>query len=216
MNIKNAKEMNFLPARIILERRRKKNKQLMVMGVFMATVVLVLSFWIPHKIEKRYLGKIGELEDELTLLQQSDDIYNLLVNKQKELERNVSTVNSLEDSAMFMVLPFVQRISEQLPAGAYITNLSVRPEQGADISFYTPGPVKTAEIVVGLRRLDYFESVNLSVVPLAQEAKTIQFKLQFKGTENNLQNVEQDDIIMDKGAEIDAAIREAEIKINPQ
>jgi Tfp pilus assembly protein PilN len=137
--------------------------------------------------------------------------------KQKEYDQKKQALETLAKSD-FKVLPFLEKISEATPAGAYIAKLSVTADEGANITFVTRDPVETAALVVGLRRLDIFERVDIETVPFMDGSRPVQLNLRFKWAgekpgEDGQRDAKKEP---DKGADINAAIKDIERKIKPQ
>lgn len=217
MNAADRKDINFLPLRIKLARKKKKQRLILVIASFVLAVIIILAVWVPFKLERDYLTKARALDEKLDALNQAAPVYNQMIAKQKEYEQKKQALETLEKSG-FKVLPFLEKISEVTPAGVYISQLSITADEGANITFITQDPVKTAALVVGLRRLDIFESVDIGTVPFIDNSKSVQLDLRFKwAREKPGEDVEKEgNKEPGRGAEIDALIKEAERKIKPQ
>lgn len=207
------KEIDFLPQRIKRARGNKRQKQIFVIVSFLLIALIGLAVWIPFKLEKDYLAKARALDEKLSVLNQAAPVYSQMLAKQKEYDQKKQALETLAESG-FKVLPFLEKISEATPAGAYIAKLSVTADEGANITFITRDPVETAALVVGLRRLDIFERVDIETVPFMDDSKPVQLNLRFKWAgENGKRDAKKEP---DKGADINAAIKDVERKIKPQ
>jgi len=211
------KEIDFLPQRIKRARGNKRQKQIFAIASFLLIALIGLAVWIPFKLEKDYLAKAGALDEKLSALNRAAPVYNQMLAKQKEYEQKRQALETLAKSD-FKVLPFLEKISEVTPAGAYIAKLSVTADEGANITFITRDPVETAALVVGLRRLDVFERVDIETVPFMGGSKPVQLNLRFnwageKPGEDGQKDAKKEP---DKGADINAAVKDIERKIKPQ
>ena len=211
------KEIDFLPQRIKRARGNKRQKLIFAIASFLLIALIGLAVWIPFKLEKDYLAKARALDEKLAALNQAAPVYNQMLAKQKEYEQKRQTLETLAKSD-FKVLPFLEKISEATPAGAYISQLSVTAGEGANITFITRDPVETAALVVGLRRLDVFERVDIETVPFMGGSKPVQLNLRFnwageKPGEDGQKDAKKEP---DKGADINAAVKDIERKIKPQ
>jgi len=211
------KEIDFLPQRIKRARGNKRQKLIFAIASFLLIALIGLAVWIPFKLEKDYLAKAGALDEKLSALNRAAPVYNQMLAKQKEYEQKRQTLETLAKSD-FKVLPFLEKISEATPAGAYISQLSVTAGEGANITFITRDPVETAALVVGLRRLDVFERVDIETVPFMGGSKPVQLNLRFnwageKPGEDGQKDAKKEP---DKGADINAAVKDIERKIKPQ
>lgn len=174
------KEINFLPQRIILSQEKKKKRLILIIVSIVLATIFGLLVLIPFRMENFYLEKDRELERELSALNVDSPIYNQMVAKQKEYNNKKKVLEVLK-KGNFKVLPFLENVSNVLPAGAYISNLSIIADEGVKITFISPDPVATASIVVGLRKLDVFQAVEIEEVPFIDEgSKPIQMDLRFK------------------------------------
>ncbi len=207
------RDINFLPERIVLEHRVKRNKQLFATYSFLLAVILLLMFLIPYHLEKNYLDQLAVKKNKVAMLNKSEPIYSKLVSRKNALSKSIDIANKLEEDNSLMILPFVQRVSEQFPAGAYITQLSISSGTGADITFTAPGPVEVANIALGLRRMDVFKAVDIEKIPLIAGSEKIQFNLIFKDSRQNIENKDNEQNSQNEGAEINAAVREAKSKL---
>lgn len=219
MNAAARKDIDFLPLRIKLARRKKKQRMIRVFVSACCAAAVFLAVWVPFKLEKDYLARAGELDEKLAALNRAAPVYDQMIAKQKEYEQKKQALEYLEESG-FKVIPFLEKISAVTPAGVYISQLSVKADEGAEITFITPDPVKTATLVVGLRRLGIFESVDIETVPFNDNSRPVYLNLRFKwASEKPRDDVEKEEVVNKnpgRGAEIDAAIKEAERKIRPQ
>lgn len=211
------KEIDFLPQRIKRARGNKRQKLIFAIASFLLIALIGLAVWIPFKLEKDYLAKAGALDEKLSALNRAAPVYNQMLAKQKEYEQKRQALETLAKSD-FKVLPFLEKISEATPAGAYISQLSVTAGEGANITFITRDPVETAALVVGLRRLDVFERVDIETVPFMGGSKPVQLNLRFnwageKPGEDGQKDAKKEP---DKGADINAAVKDIERKIKPQ
>ena len=211
------KEIDFLPQRIKRARGNKRQKLIFAIASFLLIALIGLAVWIPFKLEKDYLAKAGALDEKLSALNRAAPVYNQMLAKQKEYEQKRQALETLAKSD-FKVLPFLEKISEVTPAGAYIAKLSVTADEGANITFITRDPVETAALVVGLRRLDVFERVDIETVPFMGGSKPVQLNLRFnwageKPGEDGQKDAKKEP---DKGADINAAVKDIERKIKPQ
>lgn len=213
MSVAIVKDIDFLPQRIKLARKKKRQKWILIVVFFVLAVLVGLAVWIPFKLERDYRAKVKALDEKLSALNQAAPVYSQMLAKQKEYDLKKMTLDDLEKSS-FKVLPFLERISEVTPPGVYISHLSVTADEGANITFISPGPVETAAMVVGLRSLDIFESVDIETVPFTNESKPVQLNLRFKWAK--VKPGEEAKKEPDKGAEINAAVKEAERKIKAQ
>ena len=211
------KEIDFLPQRIKRARGNKRQKLIFAIASFLLIALIGLAVWIPFKLEKDYLAKARALDEKLAALNQAAPVYNQMLAKQKEYEQKRQTLETLAKSD-FKVLPFLEKISEVTPSGAYIAKLCVTADEGANITFITRDPVETAALVVGLRRLDVFERVDIETVPFMGGSKPVQLNLRFnwageKPGEDGQKDAKKEP---DKGADINAAVKDIERKIKPQ
>ncbi|NTW04854.1 MAG: hypothetical protein HGA27_01870 [Peptococcaceae bacterium] len=200
------RDMNFLPDRIVLEHREKRSKRLLVIYSFLLSVVFLLMFFVPYGLERKYENQLTAEKKEIATLNKSESIYNNFISRKNALSESIDIVNQLERDNLLMILPFVQRVSEQFPAGAYISQLSISSGNGADIVFTAPGPVEVAKIALGLRRMDVFKAVDIEKVPLTGGSEKIQFNLIFKDSEQVMDNRDDEENRQNEGAEINAAI----------
>jgi len=217
LNVVVTKDINFLPQRIRLAREKNRQKLILFFASFALVALISLAVWIPFKLEQDYLAKVKALDEKLSALNQATPVYNQMLAKQKEYDQKEQALEALGKSE-FKVLPFLEKVSEVLPPGTYISHLSVTADEGANITFITSDPVKTASFIVGLRSLDIFESVDVETVPFMDSSKPLELKLRFKwAKEKPKEDVKKETKKEpDKGADINAAIKEAQSKIKPQ
>lgn len=208
------KEINFLPPRIKKARESKRQKLFVLAASLVLAAITGLAVWYPFMLEKKYLAKSRELDQKIAILNQAAPVYNQMLEKQKEYEQKKEALAKLE-KVSFKVIPYLENIATALPPGAYITHMSVITDEGVNMTFITRDPVDTAALVVGLRRLGLFASVDIESVPFMDVMKPVQLNLRFKWAEENKKdnNKMEANKEPDKGAEMNAAIKEIESKI---
>lgn len=211
------KDIDFLPQRIKLAREKKRQRMIIVVASVFLVVLAGLAIWIPFKMEKDYQAKARALDAKINELNQAAPVYNQMITKQKDYDQKNQALDTLAKNN-FKVLPFLEKLSGVFPPGAYISDLAITADEGASITYISPGPVETAAIIVGLRSLDIFEAVDIEAVPFMGESKPVKLNLRFKwakekpAEDRNKETKKEPD----KGDDINAAVKEAERKIKPQ
>ncbi|MDF9409766.1 hypothetical protein L7E55_15655 [Pelotomaculum isophthalicicum JI] len=222
------KDIDFLPQRFTLERKKNKQRLLLIMIIFIVAVFAGLSVWVPFKMEKELLAKSKTLDENINMLNRATPTYNQMIAKQKEYEQKKQTVNNLE-SNVFKVIPFLEKVSEVTPQGVYVSQLAIIADEGVNITFISNSPVETANILVGLRKLDIFQSVNIEEVPFVGNPSQVKFNLRFKwakeapnkDTSKDTAKDTAKDTSKDTGkssdkGDVNAAVKEVESKIKSQ
>lgn len=140
--------------------------------------------------------------------------------RQKQYEQQEQIINQLEKN-IFKVIPFLENVSKVTPWGVYIAKLAITADEGVNVTFISHDPVETANILVGLRKLDVFQTVAIETVPFAEGLRPVEFKLRFKWAGEISEGKASKEANGEAGqgpdiGEINTAIKEAQNKIKPQ
>ena len=184
---KGLKDINFLPERIILARRKRRLSVVYcVTGLFVLSI-LGGALWVPVKIAHGYQSKLQAVSQEIKKLEPARAYYEEKEKLFKDLSNKELALKDIEGQQQ-KITDIMKKVNSILPRGCFVTLMGVRAKEEMVIKIVTDDPVETARVLVGLRNLGLFKKVelaNMSEVPFATGPREIEFKLVFIGAIEN-------------------------------
>ncbi len=171
------RDINFLPPGVRLARRRRRN---ILLGGFTAVAVLACLFVLytyPESLIKNYERRLEMHKSEVSRLEGGKEVFERLEAKKAKYGAMRSAVQEI-DSQRLDALKVMEEIAGALPAGVYVSRLSLEPQK-VSLTVISQNPIDTARVLVSLRRLGIFREVELSGAPLLTEPKEVSFDLVF-------------------------------------
>jgi len=173
-------ELNFLPPAILEERQRRRNFLLYSPLVILAGLLLGGIFYLPQYQAERYQRQIDQCNLKYADLARAKSYYI----KSRELKANYDqshrAVQNIQQKQVDIV-EIINGISSVLPPEVYVTCLEVNSSQGVILTFETDSALRTAQFIVGLRNLPFFQEVEPVEVPLRGRVEEVKLEMPFKG-----------------------------------
>ncbi|NLC08223.1 MAG: hypothetical protein GX755_09720 [Syntrophomonadaceae bacterium] len=174
------KELNFLPAEIILQRMRTRTIFVFTLLATLGVALLGVAVYTPIYLEKMYRAKIDQYQAQYATLEAALPYYNQLQSLEAQYQQSQKVIRTLEGQRK-PIVKIINQISSVLPPGVRVTKMEVDVATGVSLEVQTPGPTDTARLIVGLRNLGLFEQVEPKEVTLQDKPGTVKLQLPFKG-----------------------------------
>ncbi|WP_066638198.1 PilN domain-containing protein [Desulfolucanica intricata] len=182
------KDINFLPERIILARKKRRNCFLYAAAAFLALVVIGGAVCLPFLVVRDYQSRLAGVNQMLGELEPAKPYYEEKVALQQELHKKEMALQDIGEKHL-NITQMLKYINEILPGDCYVSALSVKAGEEFNIQVVTNSPIETARVLVGLRQMEVFEEVSLSGVgdvPFAAGPQPVDFKLKFVGVKADI------------------------------
>gem|GEM_PF-1301978 len=173
-----AKDIDFLPARIRLARRKRRDAFLFSLLGIMLAVGLYFLYACPQNLIRKYERELAVENAMIQDLERGREVYERLQARKARHDALVAALTEIEKQ-QFEALELMDKIGSALPGGVTVSRLSMSPNK-ISITVVSPNPIDTARVLVSLRRLDLFKEVELSGAPMLQEPKEVSFELALK------------------------------------
>ncbi|MEG6616267.1 hypothetical protein V6C27_07495 [Peptococcaceae bacterium 1198_IL3148] len=177
------KDINFLPQRIILARKKRKRLYVFSVVFLMVTGLIGWVCWFPYQLANSYQQRLTTINTELEQLEPAKPYYQHLVKREDELKVKRDALTEIKQKQTD-VLALLSAVNSILPTNCYVSHLDAELSGECTIVVVTHNPAETARVLVGLRSLGLFEGVSLSdvdKVPFTEGAEKVAFKLKFSG-----------------------------------
>ena len=187
------KDINFLPERIVLARKRKKKIFQYSMTGILIFVIMGLVAWLPFQVAGYYEDKLAGISREINILEPAKPYYEEKEALIKDLHNKEQALQEIKEKQL-KITGIMQQINLILPPNCFVKELKVKAKEEFNIQVVTNSPLETARVLVGLRQMNLFEKVELAGagdVPFTEGPKPVTFKLKFTGTGDKK---EQEDI----------------------
>lgn len=199
-----AKDINFLPERIVNARKKRKNA---FFYSFLSMLFLALAcgaVLLPVHIAQGYREKLGSINEDIKKLEPARPHYEEMERLSAELAQKEMALQDIYNNQL-KTTDLLKQINSALPIGCYVTILEVKAKEELIIEVVTRNPVETAKVQVGLRSLELFQKVELadvSNVPFMNGPHPVKFSLKFTGaSEEKKENKE-----VPQGNDINSAV----------
>lgn len=173
-----AKDIDFLPARIRLARRKRRNIFLAGFFGMMLAMSLYFIYAYPQSLIREYERELAVENAMIQDLERGKEVYERLQARKARHDALVAALLEIEKQR-FEALEIMEKIASAMPAGVMISKLSISPSK-VSITVVSKNPIDTARVLVSLRRLDIFKEVELAGAPMVQEPKEVSFELALK------------------------------------
>ncbi len=173
-------ELNFLPPAILKRRQRRRNFLLYSPLVFLGVIVIAGFFYFPHYLAGKYQAEIARYNQKYELLAPAQSYYQKLQETKADYERSHRNFRKIQEQQVDLI-GIIDGISEVLPPEVNVTSLEVDSSEGINLVFETDSALRTAQFIVGLRNLSFFEEVEPKGAPLRGELEEVKLEMPFKG-----------------------------------
>lgn len=173
-------DLNFLPPEILKQRQRRRRFLIYSPLVLLGLVVVGGLFYCPQYLAGQCQAKIDQFNREYQQLAQAKSYYEKSQELKADYERKHQAVENIHKHKVDIV-EIIDGISSVLPPGVSVTCLEVISSQGVNITFQTDSALRTAQFIVGLRNLPYFEEVEPKQVPLRGSVEEVRLEMRFRG-----------------------------------
>lgn len=173
------KEINLIPA------KHKTGNTGMILftsisaGLIILAVILLFAYILPEVRINKLKEENAKKEAEINSIGDLDEALKRYEKKQSELNQMKDALEAIKKDK-FEVLKFLKKLSSYIPENVFVSSLSFSNGDSLSISFVVSDPVDTARLIVKLREMDMFESVDVSSVPIVKGENTISFSLKIK------------------------------------
>lgn len=173
-------EFNFLPPLLLEQRERRR--QILKWSPLVLGVILLLAglFYSPVYIAGKYQAEIDQINDKYGYLTPAVIYYNQAKKLQSRYKTSSQAIAEIKQKRVPLV-EIIDGISGVVPPRVKVTSLSVNAAQGVTLVFETDSALPTAQFIVGLRTLPFFEEVEPQQVPLRGSMEEVILELPFKG-----------------------------------
>ncbi len=172
------KDIDFLPVGIRTARKKRKEKLFLgLLGVLLAAGVYML-YTYPQKIIRECERELAVKNTFIHDLEKGKAVYDRLQATEAKLNTMLAALDEIEGQR-FSAANLMAEIAEALPYNVSVSKLSLESSK-VTLTVVSASPIDTARVVVALRRLDLFQEVEISAVPLVNEPKEITFELALK------------------------------------
>jgi len=173
-------ELNFLPPEILRQRQRRRNFWLYSPLVVLGLVLIGGLFYCPIYLASQYQKEIDRCNQEYRELAQAQSYYKQSQDLKADYDRKHQAVDIIHKKQVDIV-EIIDGISSVLPPEVSVTCLEVNSSKGVNLTFETDSALRTAQFIVGLRNLPFFEEVEPKQVPLRGPVKEVRLEMPLKG-----------------------------------
>ena len=209
------KDINFLPERVVLARKRKKQRIIICLFSFLILIMIGMSIWLPFYITSYYQKELDKINRQITKLEPAKPYYQKIESEQKELQNKELALQDIEKKQL-KITDLLQSINKILPSDCFVTALNIKAREDFSIEVITHNPVETAQVLVGLRQLNLFNKVELAEtgdIPFTEGPHPVKFKLKFIGASEQKQ--EDGTSKPQEKQTLEEALQEARDTVNP-
>ena len=183
------KDINFLPERLVLARKRRKQRiEISLFGV-LVLMMIGMAIWLPFYINGYYQKELDKISQQIIKLEPAKPHYQEKEAAQLDLHNKELALQDMEKKQL-KITELLQDINKILPSDCFVTALNVKAKEDFSMEVITNNPVETAQVLVGLRGLNLFKKVELAGtgdIPFTEGPHPVKFTLKFIGASEQKQ-----------------------------
>lgn len=173
------KDINLIPQKNV-NKNRVHIKLSVAAGLIGLIVVFTLAYVMPKMETNRLYLENNRVIEELKSRETAGNEVDSIDAKKAKLEKMKESYKAITLEKV-MVLEFLKKLSGYIPENVSISNLSMANGESLSVTFATINPIDTVKLIVKLKEMDIFESVELASIPIGEAPYSLSFNLRIKG-----------------------------------
>ncbi|ADI01951.1 PilN domain-containing protein [Syntrophothermus lipocalidus] len=174
-----AKDVNFLPQAVLLERDKKRRLTQRLKTAVVAGLLAGIAFSLPLYVEARERYQLELLTARYRELEKGRPYREELVAKEKQYFREKAVVEKLKKENI-SVVAIIDAIYDALPPGLWVTDIEVEAGRAVRLKCEATSTLAAARFMAGLDSLGLFDRIETNEVPLGSGVAQVEFYLSLK------------------------------------
>ena len=173
------KDINLMPLR-----HKSDNNSMMLftaisVAVLVTAVIFLFAYILPQMKIDRLKQENSKIAASISSIGDLDAAVNSYTKKQEKLKKIKDSYDAINKEKI-EVLGFLENLKKYIPENVFLSSFLYNNNGAVNLNFITYGPVDVAKLIVKLRQMNMFESVDLSSIPLAEDENIISLSLKIK------------------------------------